>query len=340
VATIAPIVLTDAPPAVDAAEVRVRVVHAASIAPQVNVHITAPEAPLGAPAGTFSFGDLLTPEPLVVPAGDYRIRVAASVAPDTVVYDSGPVSLPGGGDLVVAAVANTGPGDAPISLLASTGAAALEFPDVNTPSAVRAIHASPDAPPVDIVANDDFDAPAVANLAFGETTGYLNPPPGPINLKVVPTGTNAPVVIDADLTLVQGTAYSVYAVGLLGAGEIAPLVLVDDLRPVATEARLRLVHASTAAGEVDIYVVGDGEGADLSGSEPAFTAVPFTADTGYVSLPAGSYDVAVTPTGSKLPAIGPVTVTLEAGGIYTAAARDEIGGGLPLGLILLDDLAP
>jgi hypothetical protein len=340
VANIAPIVLADTPPAVSPSEVRVRVLHAASAAPQVNVHITAPGAPLGAPAGTFSFGDLLTADPLVVPAGDYQIRVAPSVDPDNVVYDSGLIELPGGADLVVAAVANPGPGGAPISLLAATGAGALEFPDVNTPSAVRAIHASPDAPPVDVVANDDFGAPAVEDLAYGDVTGYLNPPAGSINLKVVPAGAASPVVIDADLTLVQGAAYSVYAVGLLGAGEIEPLVLVDDLRPVATEARLRLVHASPAAGEVDIYVVGQGEGADLTRSEPAFTGVPFQADTGYVPLAAGTYDVVVTATGSKVPAIGPVTLTLEAGGVYTAAARDEFGGGLPLGLILLDDLAP
>ena len=340
VSTIAPIVLAETPAPVDPTEVRVRVVHAASTAPQVNVHITGPDDPLGAPAGTFSFGDPLTTDALVVPAGTYRIRVAPSVDPANVVYDSGAIELPGGADLVVAAVVNTGPGDSPISLLASTGSAGLEFLDAATPSAVRAIHASPDAPPVDIVANDAFTAPIVEDLAYAATTTYLNPPPGPINLKVVPAGATAPVVIDADLTLVQGAVYSVYAAGLLTPGEIAPLVVVDDPRPVATEARLRLLHISPAAGDVDIYVVAAGAGADLSAVEPAFTAVPFLADTGYVSLAAGDYDVVVTPTGSKLPAIGPLTLSLSAGGIYTAAARDEVGGGLPLGLITLDDLAP
>jgi hypothetical protein len=77
VASIGPIVLTDTPPAVDAAEVRVRVLHAASNAPQVEVYITEPGTDITtvASAGIFSFGELLTPDALVVPAGPYQIQV-------------------------------------------------------------------------------------------------------------------------------------------------------------------------------------------------------------------------------------------------------------------------
>ena len=341
VATIAPLVLSEPSRTVDAAEVRLRVVHAASTVGQVNVHITAPGDPLGAPTGTFSFGDLLTPDALVVPADDYQVRVAPSADPANVVYDSGPITLPGGADLVVAAVVNTGAGDAPVALLASTGSAALEFLDLDTPSNVRAIHASPDAPDVDIIINDDFADPAVEDLGYGTVTpDYLTPTPGSTNLKVVPANAAAPIVIDAALTLTQGESYSVYAAGLLGDNSIQALPLVDDIRRVATEARLRLVHASPAAGNVDIYVVDAGDGANLTNADPAFTDVPFLADTGYVSLAPADYDLVVTPAGTKLPAIGPITLTLEGNGVYTAAARDQAGGGVPLGLILLDDLAP
>lgn len=338
VAEIGPIVLVDEAPAVDPDDVRLRVLHAASNAPPVDVFVTGPADPLDAPLGTFAFGETLTNDAVVVPAGDYRIRVTLAGDPAAVVYDSGTIGLPGGTDLLVAAVANTGPGAAPISLLASTGSDTLEFLDVDTPSDLRVVHASADAPNVDVVANDDFANRPVENLAFGEFTDYLSLEPGDLNVKVVPAGADSPVVVDADLSLNQGEAISVYAADLLA--NIQPLVLVDDVRPVATEARLRLVHASPSAGDVDIYVVPGGSGGNLDGVGPAFAAVPFLADTGYVPLAPERYDVVVTAAGSKVPAIGPLTLTLDGAGIYTAAAVDQLNGGVPPQLILLDDLAP
>lgn len=337
VASIAPIVLRDIPPEVADDEVRMRVLHAASSAPTVEVYVTAPTEPLDAPLGTFSFGETLGPDAVVVPAGSYRIRVTA-VGGSPVVYDSGAVDLPGGADLVLAAVATTGRGAAPISLIASTGNEVLEFLDVDTPSSLRVVHASPDAPNVDVVANDDFSNRPVVDLPFGAFTDYLDLAPADLNVKVVPTGADSPVVIDADLPLTRGEAYSVYAADLLAS--IQPLVLEDDLRRVATEARVRIVHASPSAGDVDIYVVPGSTGGNLDGVDPAFSGVPFLADTGYAPLAPGSYDVVVTGAGSKVPAIGPVTLDLEGGGIYTAAAVDQLNGGVPPDLILLDDLAP
>lgn len=339
VAAIEPVVVTVPVATIGADETRVQVLHAAPAAPEVDVFVVEPgiNDPTGlAPLGAFDQKETLGP--ITVPAGEYRILV--TLAGDTgVVFDSGPVTLPGGADLLLTAVNNTAAGDSPISLVAMDGSASFEILDTNTPANVRVVHASPDAPAVDIVVNDNFASPLVPGLAFPEATGYVAPAPGEYNIKVAPTGTpNA--VTDADVTLEAGERYTVTAVGLAlgGTTAIEPLVLVDDPRRVATEARVRLVHASTLAGEVDIYVTEPG--ANLDTSSPAFTAVPFKADTGYVSLPAGTYDVSVTQTGLTIPAIGPIELTLQAGGVYVAIARDSAGPDFPLGLITLDDLAP
>lgn len=333
VAAIEPIVLQESQASVNSSDVRVRVVHAAPGAPMVDVYVNAPGTDITtvAATGTFEFRGVLGP--LTIPEGDYQLQVTVAGDPTAVVYDSGTVTLAGGSDLVVLAVPNTTTGTTPINLLVADGVQATELLDTNTEASVRVVHASPDAPNVDVIAADDFDTPVIANLAFPNESAALSIPGGVINVKVVPTGAETPVVIDADLTLDAGTAYRVYAVDFLA--NIEALVLVDDSRSVATEAKLRVVHASPSAGPVDIYLVE--AGTDFTAADPALSNVAFKAESGYLSVAAGDYDVVVTPTGSTTPAIGPATVTLANGGVYTAAARDAAGGGTPLGLILLDD---
>jgi hypothetical protein len=318
---------------VAAGSVRAQVVHAAPNAPAVDVYVTAPGALLAqsAPLGTFAFGEDLGP--VTVPAGDYRVRVTLPNAPGTVVFDSGTVALPGGADLLVVAVENTGPGAAPISLLVADGQGSFEILDTATPAELRVIHASPDAPAVDVVVNDDFANPVLENVPFPAVSGYLAVPPGTYNVKVTAANNPGAIVIDADVTLAAGRQYSVYATGALA--NIAPYVLTDNDRPVATAAKVRIVHTAPSAGPVDIYVTGPGAG--IATATPAFSNVPFRAETGYVSLAGGSYEVTVTVAGTKTAAIGPATVTLADGSVYTAAARDATGGGAPFGLILLDD---
>ncbi|MFZ5842478.1 MAG: DUF4397 domain-containing protein [Pseudomonadota bacterium] len=144
---------------------------------------------------------------------------------------------------------------------------------------------------------------------------------------------NAIVAIAADLDLAAGSVSRVLAVG--ERASIEPLLRTDKPRRIATEARLRLVRGSPAAGAVDIYVVAPGT--DRHTVTPNFGNVPFRAETGDVSLPAGDCDVVITPTGSKTAAIGPLAISVETGGIYTAIARDEVGGGGSPGVILPDD---
>lgn len=333
VANIEPLILEQPDTAVPAGSVRVRVVHAAPAAPEVDVFVTAPGADLTAeaPLGTFEFGGDLGP--VEVTGGDYQIRVTAAGDPAAVVFDSGTVALPADANLLVAAVANTGAGDAPISLALLDGTGPSEILDTDTVANLRVVHGSPDAPAVDIVVNDGFAAPLIEDLAFGEATGFVGVPPADYNVKVTPADNAGVIVIDADLTLEAGLSYSVIAADVLAT--IDALVLADDPRPVATEAKVRIIHGSPAAGNVDIYVTA--VGADITTVDPAFTDIPFKANTGFTSLAAGDYDVTVTPTGTTDAAIGPATISIADGGVYTAIARDATGGGAPLGLILLDD---
>lgn len=332
VAAIEALVLSQEQIEVPGDEVRVRVVHAAPGAPEVDVYVTAPGDTLDdTPLGTFEFGGDLGPAQ--VPEGDYRIRVTVA-GTDTVVYDTGAIDLPGGADLLIAAVTNTGPGDAPITLLVSDGNGALTLFDQETPADVRVVHNSPaPTPAVDVIVNDDFADPFVPNLAFPEFTPYVSVPPDVYNVKVTPSGNAGSIVIDADLDLEIGTASTVIALGELA--EIQPLVLADDNRRIATEAKVRLVHGASSAGEVDVYVVPAGE--DFTAFDPAVPGFAFLDNTGYIALAEGEYDVFVTLTGTTTVAIE-ATIDIVEGGVYTAIARDPLDDGSgEFGLILMDD---
>jgi hypothetical protein len=311
---------------------RVQIVHAAASAPMVDIHVTAPDATLssGTVTGTLSFKQFSAA--LTVPAADYRVRVTLPGQPTSVVFDSGRITLASGTDLTVAAINNRFAGPSPVSLLAvDANGNVSDIKDSKSTANVRVVHAVSDAPAVDVLLNN---AKAIPGLKFPEFTDYAKLTPGAYNVKVAAAANNSVVVINADLNLTAGSFYTVLATGSLGGNTITPLVLADNPRRVATAAQIRLIHGSTLAGNVDIYVTAN---SDISTASPAFSNVPFKAETGYVSLTPGSYVVTVTPTGSKTAAIGPLRLDLAGNKIYTAVARDGAARTAPLGLIVLDD---
>jgi hypothetical protein len=316
---------------------RAEVVHAAPNAPEVDVYVTAPTDDLLPmdPLGTFMFGGSLGP--VDVPEGDYRIRVVVTGdATKEPVFDSGTVSLSGGDDLKIVAVENTnvGAGDpdqSPISLVVSQRTGALEIVDTRTQAAYRAAHFSPNTDPVNILIND---AVALGNVPYPVVSDFSEAPAGTYNVKIELAANPGAYAVDQDLTLEAGKRYSAYAAGytndLIADGLY---VLEDDFRSFATGAKVRVVHLAAGAPAVDIYVTEVGAG--IVGATPAVTDFEFKDETGYVQLAEGQYDVTVTLAGTDTIAIGPATIDVVAGGVYTALARDAAGGGAPFGLEVL-----
>ncbi len=179
---------------------------------------------------------------------------------------------------------------------------------------VRVVHASPDAPAVDVWVNG---AVAFSNAPFKGITDYAALEPGSYNVQVSPTGATEPIVIDANLDLATKTDYTVVAVGMLE--NIEPLVLMDNnSAPAAGKAHVRFVHASPDAPAVDIAVA--------NGGPVLFSNVAFKGTGDYLPVEAGTYDLEARLAGSDTVALSVPGVMLEEGTVYTIFAMGLASG--------------
>ena len=315
---------------------RAQVVHAAQGAPEVDIFVTAFGADLAASApingaGTAVFFEDYT-DRLEVPAGDYQIRITLDDAPGTVVYDSGEIALPAGADLMIAAVDNTGPGDAAVQLVVLDGTAASMLYDTNTPASTVAVHLSPDAPAVDILADDNSTA-AVEAIRLVDGVSYTDycdinsvPAPGDYTINVALSSDNNVIATSFPLNVMQGDEATAIVTGFATGGltpALTPIALPGNTRSVITETKLRITHASPSTGNVDLYLVP--AGTLIDNVDPTFADVPFGADTTQLSIAAGDYDAFVTGAGSKAAAISLPGLQFTGGEVLDVIARDPQG---------------
>ncbi len=181
---------------------------------------------------------------------------------------------------------------------------------------VRVLHLSPDAPPVDVLvgATQDSQAPLLTDFPYKEVSPYVPLPTGNYFIDVVPSAGGASVIDVNGLPIDGDTDYSIAAVNELSA--IEPLVLVDDNTIDPSNARIRLVHASPNAPEVDISVDGLG----------VVSTLDFKENSPYLTLPEGEYTVRLLLAGTSTEVLEVPGLALSAGTVYSAFAAGFVGG--------------
>ncbi|AFH50693.1 Cell wall anchor domain protein [Ignavibacterium album JCM 16511] len=178
---------------------------------------------------------------------------------------------------------------------------------------VLVVHASPDAPGVDLLVDNTV---AGTNLTFPNNTGYLSVNAGTRNVKVNVTGTST-TVIQANLNLVANKNYSVFAVNQVSA--IEPLVFEDDLiTPASGKAHVRFIHLSPNAPAVNIT---------LTDGTIVFGNVAFKGSVNFTPLNAGIYNLQVRDAATNQTVVLELpNINLQAGKIYTVFAKGLLGG--------------
>jgi hypothetical protein len=188
-----------------------RVAHLSPDAPAVDVYVDDVKVVSAAPFRAVT-------DHLGVEAGERRIRVMPAGATSPVVIDA-TLNFSIGQSSTVAATGLLGADDLePIVLADQRSAPSGEV-------RVRFVHASPDAPAVDVaVAGGSV---LFGNVSFREDEPYLTVAPGTYNLQVRLAGTSTVALSVPGVVLSGGRSYTIFAVGLAGNSTLAALAVAD-----------------------------------------------------------------------------------------------------------------
>ncbi|MGY6631549.1 MAG: S8 family serine peptidase [Wenzhouxiangella sp.] len=177
---------------------------------------------------------------------------------------------------------------------------------------------------VNIALNGDV---VLSEVLYGDSTGYLTVPAGEALVEIFPVGSDT-AAISASATLLDGERYLAVARGNGTEQELGLTLLNDDLEaPASGNFALRLGHLAPFAGGAASAEVRLADGSLVQ-------AVDFADVTGFLELPAGSYDLVITGPDGEPALIDPIELTFEGGEVLSAFAVGD-GSNQPLGVFAL-----
>jgi Domain of unknown function (DUF4397) len=185
---------------------------------------------------------------------------------------------------------------------------------------VRVIHATPDAPGLDIYQGPNALA---YNLGFGTVTSYIPLTPGAYSIHADTVGSRQ-ILSTAKATFAPSTQYTI----LFGNSITSPqqLTLIDQSQPAPSgQTALRFLNQATRSSAIDIYLVPAGQ--KLTSVAPLVNGVTYGTNTGYLNVPANTYSLIMMPAGI-VPAsastvyAGP-QISYSAGSVRTVVLIDQ-----------------
>lgn len=196
---------------------------------------------------------------------------------------------------------------------------------MSSDSYVRILHASPDAPPVDIYANGDLIA---ENLTYSQLTDYVAVKPKEYSIQVYPAGQKTNPVINTNLNVPPKSSFTIAAVDRLSNISLLPIMEVYMPMVDRRSTYVRFAHLSPNAPAVDVT---------LPNGTKLFSNVSFKKYTDYVNVDPGNYTLQVKPAGNNQIVLTVPNVKLTPGTIYTVYAIGLVGETPPLDAIISVD---
>lgn len=179
---------------------------------------------------------------------------------------------------------------------------------------VSLFHASPDAPPVDVLMENrqiNFYP-----LQYTRYSGYLNFFSGERNMRVRPVG-DVNVVIDTTFNFVEGEAYSLFYVNQLN--NIQAFLIEDEfVLPSPGNSAIRFIHLSPDAPAIDVVRIVEDNG---SSSDVVADNQDYLEATDFMTVESGLQSFQVKVAGSENNLLSVPDINLLSGGVYTFVVR-------------------
>jgi hypothetical protein len=199
---------------------------------------------------------------------------------------------------------------APVTFARQEAPAVAGVPDPT----VRVVHASPDAPAVNVLVDGQ---PLAEGVAFGSASEYAALTPGAHQVQVVPAEGGAPV-IDQSITF-DGWTSNILAI----TGQLANIQLqnqvVDITETEPGQARFRLISAIPDAPAIGLGVAGT--------QDLMVEGVQFPNASDYQNVNPGSYNLEVRNTDSGETLLAAPGIQVDAGQVYDVFAIGQVAAG-------------
>lgn len=188
-------------------------------------------------------------------------------------------------------------------------------------SYIRVLHASPDAPGVDVYVNENLIA---RDVTYKEFTPYIPIVGGLYNIKVYPTGTKTNPVINTNVNIPPSSIFTVAAAGKL-ANIGLTLVPEPPVERLPGEVHVRFVHLSPDAPHVDIT---------QPNGTVLFRDIEYKEISPYIHVRPGRYVIQARVAGTSNVILTVPNINLRPNRIYTIYAVGLAAGNPPLQVLI------
>ncbi|HNP35074.1 MAG TPA: DUF4397 domain-containing protein [Woeseiaceae bacterium] len=272
----------------------------------------------GAAIGTITYGDVLPPQDF--PAGSYVITITPPGDPATILYQSTSIAYAPRTANIIPVFDGNEQDLAPYNVRVFPEQGGVSnLPDVRYAPTIRFIQTSIDLPPADIYDDEALTSLVLTEHKFADVSGDITTGTGDTTYRYTPTGNPGAILFEQEFEPTVGAHKQLIVMG--SGSERTALIYQPDRESTSTLAKLRVFQGSSNHDILDVYFVA--AGIPITEEVPRLS-LPYKILSEVFTMPAGDYDMYVTPRQDKTIVAGPVSIDLALGDTIEILLLDTV----------------